>query len=263
MSDFRIKEPHLFVQLSQSLQQIEAIAPKVLSGVNSHLDRNIKAIFTDIKETENEIKDLKNQLREAQQSAENQSNSTSQNSNGINTELTQSIDSNGPSIDELRSQLSQKNQKLQELKNALSTLEHLKARFINKESQFNKTISDSKNAKQILNSFYEVGLKYVAFSNNNLNNSIDRNSQNGNQNNFKIFKDIERVGNTFHFRAKGGLSQSKVDEIEREIKNSSEKGNKISLDNISQSDFSMLEKNGYTIQKIDANDYSAYKNIKK
>jgi len=260
MSDFRIKEPHLFVQLNQALQQIESISPRVLSGVKLHVEKNIKDIYVDIKETENEINDLKNQQRQAQQSAELQLNSNTSNESGTSQEHNQP---EGPSSDELKILENQKNQKLQELKNALSTLEHLKIRFTTKETQFNKIISDSRNAKQILNAFYEIGMKYISFPNNNSNNSFDKNNQSLNENKFNIFNDVKRVADTFHFEASGSINQSKIDEIERNIKNSSEKGNKISIDNISQSDFTMLEKNGYTIQKIDANDYSAYKNVER
>jgi hypothetical protein len=41
----------------------------------------------------------------------------------------------------------------------------------------------------------------------------------------------------------------------------SSSASKVSLGNISQSSFSLLEKNGFTIQKIGPNEFSAFKEL--
>jgi hypothetical protein len=47
----------------------------------------------------------------------------------------------------------------------------------------------------------------------------------------------------------------------KSVNQGSQKANKISFSEVSQSSFSILEKNGFTIQKIEPNKYSAYKEI--
>ena len=254
MSDFRVKEPNIYEQLNQSLQKIDSTAPMLLSRVKSHLAECLKNVQIDIKETENEIKELRNKQRQAQQES-------NINPNPNNSKETGSKQKEEPSLNDLKNEESSKNQKLGELKNALSSLEHLQIRFNSKETQFNKTISDTQKGKQILNQFYEIAIKYVAYPKDG--NTISKgNAQNKNTNNNKNFKGGKLIGDTFHFEKDGNLSQLKLDEIENNVKNTSEKGHKISINNISQFDFSMLEKNGYTIQKIESNEFSAYKNIK-
>ena len=69
------------------------------------------------------------------------------------------------------------------------------------------------------------------------------------------------LGNTFHFSTDQRLSQLSIQKLELEIKNSRQKGNKISIDNVSQLDFDLLKKQGYSIQEIKPNEFSAYKKI--
>lgn len=260
MSDFRLQHPDLFLKLNQSLQMIDRTAPGILTRIKSHLEMSIKNIQIDIKETENEIKELKNKQREMQQASSNTNSHNPSNNSGSGSGLG---NSSGKSLNDLKSEEIQKSQKLEELKNALSTLGHLKIRFVSKETQLTKKISDSKDGQQKLKAFHDFAVKYMAFPKNGGNYVYNDTSQTGNSRDFSVFKGVKKIGDTFHYSNDGGLSQYKVDEIERNIKNSSEKGNKISINNISQSDFSVLEKNGYTIQKIDANEFSAYKNIEK
>jgi ribulose bisphosphate carboxylase small subunit len=254
MSDFRVKEPNLFEQLNQSLQKIDSTTPMLLTKVKSHLAECLKNVKIDIIETENEIKELRSKQRQVQQES-------NINSNPNNSNETGNKQKEGPSLNDLKKEESGKNQKLGELKNAYSSLEHLQIRFNSKETQFNKTISETQKGKQILNQFYEIAIKYVSYP--KVVNTISKgNSQNNKTNNTKNFKGGRLIGDTFHFEKDQYLSQLKLDEIENNVKYTFEKGHKISINNISQSDFSILEKNGYTIQKIESNEYSAYKNIK-
>jgi len=256
MSNFKLKDPNLFLELSYSIQMIERTAPEILTKIKSHLNKCIELIKNNIKETDNEINKLRNKQRGFNQESLNLKNEKKTNS--------ESSQNQKPSLVDLKKSETNNSQKLQELKNTLSELEHLKIRFDGKVSQITKAIADARNGQQILKQFHEIALKYLAFPK-HIENHLQRDTfQISNKNNFNVINDIKQIGDTFHYSNNdGGLSQFKVNEIERNIMNSSEKGRKISIDNISQSDFSVLEQNGYTIQKIDANQFTAYKNIEK
>ena len=147
-------------------------------------------------------------------------------------------------------------QKIMSLKTILSSAEMFLIEHKNLESKTMDTNSLIQKGEVILRSFEEIGQTYL---NLNKNNSSSTNSTGD----LKIpsMNDIRLLGNTFHFSTKQRLNQFSLQKLESEIKNSRQIGNKISIDNVSQLDFDILKKQGYSIQEIKPNEFSAYKKI--
>jgi hypothetical protein len=153
-------------------------------------------------------------------------------------------------------QASKLRQKIMSLKTILSSTEMLLNEHKTLESKTMDTNSLIQKGGVILKSFEQLGQTYL---NLNKNNSSSTNL-NGD---LKIpsMNDIRLLGNTFHFSTDQRLNQFSLQKLESEIKNSHQIGNKISIDNVSQLDFDILKKQGYSIQEIKPNEFSAYKKI--
>ena len=147
-------------------------------------------------------------------------------------------------------------QKIMSLKTILSSAEMLLNEHKTLESKTMDTNSIIQKGTAILQSFEQIGQTYL---NLNANNNSFTNSTG--ELNTRRMDDVRLLGNTFHFSSDQGLSQFSIQKMELEIKNSRQRGNKISIDNVSQLDFDLLKKQGYSIQEIKPNEFSAYKKI--
>ncbi len=147
-------------------------------------------------------------------------------------------------------------QKIMSLKSILSSAEMLLNEHKTLESKTMDTNSIIQKGTAILQSFEQIGQTYL---NLNANNNSSTNSTG--ELNTRSMDDVRLLGNTFHFSTDQRLSQFSLQKMELEIKNSRQRGNKISIDNVSQLDFDLLKKQGYSIQEIKPNEFSAYKKI--
>jgi hypothetical protein len=91
-------------------------------------------------------------------------------------------------------------------------------------------------------------------------------SQSGSSNNPGNQDILTQAGDAFHFNLDktSQVNQHMLDAILNQAKQNntgSSSASKVSLGNISQSSFSLLEKNGFTIQKIGPNEFSAFKEL--
>jgi hypothetical protein len=210
--------------------------PEPLSLVRQTLEDLLRDLQTDLIETEQQISEIENQAAAASSDPEN----------GADAEQ------------ELNREQSNLQQKTGELKSAISQIEHLKLRYNMTERRVRDALNKSKNAPQALRLFEEIAKKYLkqtdGFSNSRWANENDSNTS-------RKDSGYRLVGDTVHSSKKDQLTQTTIDNLENEIRNTGIKGNKISIDGVDQLDFSLLEKNGYTISKSDSNEYSAYKTI--
>ncbi|MCE2711729.1 MAG: hypothetical protein LW688_04220 [Cryomorphaceae bacterium] len=175
----------------------------------------------------------------------------------IEVDLKESIDQLSNLSKEDHEEKSRLNQKIETLKGLLSQTDMMLSRFRNLEGHHTEFMKLGQKAQSILNTFSQLGSSYLKLrahggSNVSNNKGISQN---------KMIKGVRLLGDTFHFSKQNNLSQLTLQSLENDIKNSPQKGNKISIDKVSQSDFDLLEKNGYTIQQIRANEFSAYKTI--
>jgi hypothetical protein len=148
------------------------------------------------------------------------------------------------------------NQKIMSLKTILSSTEMLLNEHKTLESKTMDTNSLIQKGGVILQSFEQIGQTYL-----NLNTHNNSSTNSTGELNTRKLDDVRLLGNTFHFSTDQRLSQFSLQKMELEIKNSRQRGNKISIDNVSQLDFDLLKKQGYSIQEIKPNEFSAYKKI--
>jgi hypothetical protein len=154
--------------------------------------------------------------------------------------------------------------KLTDLKAALSRMETVIRNFNYTNNAFTDMLKKVSPSKGILRTFETLAHQYRQMNSGSGNympvrghSSSTANQQSGS------FADVRELGDTYHYSKKNQLSQYDINQLEGELKSPSYKGNKISIDNVSQSDFDLLEKNGYTINKVGPNDYSAFKEIER
>jgi hypothetical protein len=175
----------------------------------------------------------------------------------IQVDLKESIDQLQNLSEEDHEEKSRLKQKIESLKGLLSHVNMMHSSFRTLETKNADFTKMGEKAESILTEFTQIGSVYL-----NLRTNGSNDSGNTSRNpNVSLNKEIRLLGDTFHFSKQNNLSQMTIDSLERDIKNSHQKGHKISIDKVSQSDFSLLEKNGYTVQEIKANEYSAYKTI--
>ena len=148
------------------------------------------------------------------------------------------------------------NQKIMSLKTILSSTEMLLNEHKSLESKTMDTNLLIQKGGVILQSFEQIGQTYL-----NLNSNNNSSTNSTGELNTRRMDDVRLLGTTFHFSTDQRLSQFSLQKMELEIKNSRQRGNKISIDNVSQLDFDLLKKQGYSIQEIKPNEFSAYKKI--
>lgn len=232
MSDFKVSNIQIFPGLSRSISSTCTQAPQLLSGVLTKLEELQEDLLIDRKETEQKLVDLKNQIRAA--------SAAGGRDNGLNAKM------------------SQLQRKLNLLKSAESKMQHLLQRITALLAKSHLIASSAKKADAILTQIGQVASKYLQLSLHSNNSSTDISKHSGTT---YVAPKIRVVGDTFHYSKENSISQMLIDQISRDVKQSGVKGNKISIDNISQLDFSVLEKNGFTISKIGPNQYSAFKDL--
>lgn len=240
MTDFRVKDISIFSELTHNIELIEGNAPEQLSRVKESLEGLKRDIYVDVLQTREEIEEAKKNLRMAEAAA----------AMSEKADLTE--------IRELRQKISHLSEKLQRLESAESQANSLIMKFNQTQNKFEGMIKNCCQAKDKLMAFDHLARQYLNMSGNTSQKSGGGKAGAKYQNDSA---DIRLVGDTYHMTKKNQLQQSDLDRLENQLKSSNTKGNRISIDKITPSDFSLLEKNGYTIKEIKPNDYSAFKNI--
>jgi hypothetical protein len=243
MSDIKINDITVFGELKRGIGMIGQRMPGALSNTGSSLEDLKRDVLVDIKETEQEIEKQKRAAAQAEK----------EKSQGGGEAIAKGNE-------DPRANMSQLNAKLGALKNAFSNIEHLLIRFRQvktKEGDVFSTVSKANLAldelEQIARAYLQMPATATGYSNSGGNGGDG----------YSPSSEIRMVGDTFHFTRGSQLGQMQIDKLEQQAKQHNIKGNKISIDKVSSLDFSLLEKNGYKVQKIGANDYSAYKMIEK
>ncbi len=238
MSDIKINDLAVFGELKRGIGQLGQGLPGIVTNTNTSLESLKRDIAVDIKETEQEIEKQKKLASQAE-NIPNQGTSRGQ--------------------DDPKAKLSQLNQKLGVLKNSLSSVEHLMIRSRQLKTKADDILNSTSKANQVLDSLEAVAREYLQLPATNTSGSSFSGGGPGNGN--YSSSNIRMLGDTFHFTKGNQLGQSQIDNLERQAKQNGTKGNKISIDKVSSLDFNLLEKNGYKIQQIGPNDFSAFKMI--
>lgn len=244
MSDFKVKDISIFSNLELRFDQTDQHAPQALESGKEAIEELKRDIQVNVVETKQELDSAKQELLAAHAMA--------------------ALDKNAD-----QSEIRRIQQSIQQLTNRLNSLENASAQMEALLSKYNQLVGSFKHmlkscmpAKQELVLFENIAKKYLALHGDSHNLGGRKSSSNEyNQNHVDI--DVREVGDTYHYTRKDNLNQMDLDELEGKLKEPSYTGNKISIDKISQSDFTLLEKNGYKISNIGPNEYSAYKEIEK
>lgn len=237
MTDFRIRDIRIFGDLKDAMLKVKSNIKPVLDSSNEALQSFLRDLQIDLKESESQLNDLKDKARAT---------------------------SNGNAPDKVAKaqryceETSQMDMKIQELKSSLSTTQHLLMRFDLLKRKMGDMEQITSMGVNALQSFEELGMRYLNITNthrsgNNFNQTNVHSTNSGDQ--------LRLVGDTFHFSKQHYISQMDIQRLESEIRTGGQAGYKLSIDGINQLDFSMLNSNGFTIQKIGPNDYTAYKTI--
>jgi Mg2+ and Co2+ transporter CorA len=244
MSDFKVKAISIFSNLEMRFDQTDQHAPQALEAGKEAIEELKRDIQVNLVETKQELVSAKQELIAAHAMA--------------------ALDKNAD-----QSEIRRIQQSIQQLTNRLNSLENASAQIEALLSKYNQILGSFKHilkvcmpAKQELVLFENIAKKYLAMHGNSHNHGGRKSSSNEyNQKQDDI--DVREVGDTFHYTRKDNLNQMDLDQLEGKLKEPGYKGSKISIDKISQNDFTLLEKNGYEISNIGPNEYSAYKEIEK
>jgi chromosome segregation ATPase len=243
MTNLKIKDIGIFQEIANNINQVVNIAPQLMKEVNKALEDLKRDLFTNMMETKNEIKTVDAEIRELGQADKEAGQNDSQ-------------------VRELRDKLNYLNIRLQDLQNSSSELDHILTQFKHTNEKFEGMLSKMPNAISKLNAIQQISQKYLKINSSGIDSG---NNQSTRQNNGNESIQIKELGDTYNVKLKVGKNITEMDlnAIENKLKSSDFKGNKISIDHVSQSDFTVLQKNGYTINKNGPNDFSAFKTIDK
>ena len=244
MSDFKVKDILIFSKLEMRFDETDKTAPQALESGKEAIEELKRDIQVNLLETKQELASAQQDLIEAKAIADLDNNAGHSDTRAIQQ-----------SIQQLTSRLNS-------LQNALAQIDALLTKYNQLQGSFDHVLKECMPAKKELVLIENIAKKYLALHG-------DSNSFNYHQSSSIKYDqkqddvDVREVGDTFHYTTKNNLNQMVLDELEGKLKEPGYTGNKISIDNISQSDFTLLEKNGYEISKIAPNEYSAFKELEK
>lgn len=243
MTNLKIKDLGIFQEIAQNISQVNTQAPQLLNMVSNALDDLNRELFTNIMETKKDIKTIDAEIRELGQANKEDGQNDSQGS-------------------ELRDKLNYLNKRIQDLQNSSSHLDHIINLFKRSENKLIVMLSKMPNAVGKLNAIQQIAQNYLNINSTGFDSAKIQSTR---QDNGIAPIQIKELGDTYHVKLKVGktLYQGDLTAIENKLKSSDYKGNKISIDRVSQFDFNILQKNGYTINSNGPNDFSAFKNIER
>lgn len=243
MTNLKIKDLGIFQEIAQNINQVNTQAPQLLNMVSNALDGLNRELFTNILETKKEIKTIELEINEI----------------GLANKDGKQNDNKEK---ELRNKLKYLQDRLNDLQNSSSKLDHILNQFKRLQDKLMSMLSKMPNAVGKLNAIQQIAQNYLNINSTGFDSAKIQSTR---QDNGIAPIQIKELGDTYHVKLKVGktLNQGDLTAIESKLKLSDYKGNKISIDRVSQSDFNILQKNGYTINSNGPNDFSAFKNIER
>ena len=241
MSDWILRSPDVFVQLAKAITAACQNTPQQLHQFVQLVEQYREALFTDLKETQTQVEQRKNEVQEQQ----------------ANGDWKQESDARGE-----QSQLKQKEQTLQ---SALSSINLMLTKLKSTESRILAMRTSSTTGINALSQMESLARTYINGGTTGHGSSSER-TRTSTDPNQDANNTLTKVGDAFHFKldSTSQLNQHMLDAVMQQAKqhnSGSGSANKVSLGNVSQSSFSMLEKNGFTIQQIAPNEFSAFKEL--
>ena len=258
MSEFIVKGPEVYAELGAAFQKINQVAPTVIPKVEEVIKNIKKKLETDLLETAQELKKKTEEIEGAEQQLENSKN------NQNNPETNKSNDGSNQlaHVHHLKREQDALKQKEQGLKNALANINHLLHQVNQCENKILQRISETKKATSALSQFEAIANQYINLTTTSSASSSSSSSSTGSSSTRTTNDNKELIGDTLHVNwdRSGSINQTDLDRLEQSLGHGEmQKAQKISFSGFSQNDFAILKKNGYTIQPLGDNKYSAYR----
>jgi hypothetical protein len=241
MSKFVVKDPEVFSTLSAELTKMNQEASNIVLDFNKIVEKFKEDLFKDLKETENQYSE-----KRSEKNQENGSSGKEPQRAGEENILWQKVES---------------------LKGAISKVGHIQIGLTQNAQKTKALQSTSSTAIRALKEFEQFSRQYLQDSLSAARNNMENNAQATTSNNQHNI--LKQIGDTAHFNVDKSFNLDQfslsaiIDNADQMNRNnpSGQKATKISIGNVSQNDFSLLKKNGFTVQEIRPNSFSAYKEI--
>ena len=248
MSKLIVKGPEIFFGIRNAIHEFNCLIPDKVHQIILVINQLFESVEINLRETENQIDEKQTELRNLELNA-NTETSESQNDDSSNTNQ----------INELNREINRLQQKFYDLQGSYSRVKFMKDKVNTIQRNIENDIHLSQKGIQALLSFEEISNQYLNIQKKPNTNS-STNSTNG-QPKGKIAKMV--VGDTIHATLNQNyINQVDIDNLLTEIKGQFYTHNpsvrKLSFEKINSSNRSLFEKNGFTIQEIKPNVYSAY-----
>jgi hypothetical protein len=252
MSDFIVNGPDVFTSLRKSMIDFHQQAPAILEQIQQAIEEVLIDLNKDQLETEGSLMEKSKELEKLK------NKTTASQDSKSNENLYQNITEE----QEKQLEILRFNNYKQELINAQGKIKLMGQRVQQLKSELNNHVIGSSKGLQALTEFADIANRYLQSG--SLSAPINTTSDGSNDAHRKgVISEIS--GNTMHVKELDNINQLIIDNlIEEAGKYNLLIGNKIkkvSISNVSQFHFNMLEQNGFTIQKLAPNDYSAYKEL--
>jgi hypothetical protein len=241
MSDWIVRNPDVFVQLAKAITSACQNAPQQLHQFVQLLEQYKEALFTDLKETQTQVQQRNNEVQDQKKNGDWKQES------------------------EARGEESQLKQKEEELKSALSSINLMLTKMKSTESRILAMRTSSSTGISSLSQMESLARTYISGGAGH-NGSSSAQKHTSSERHHDASNTLTKVGDAFHFKldSTSQLNQHMIDALMQQAKQhnlGAGSATKVSLGNVSQSSFSMLEKNGFTIQQIAPNEFSAFKEL--
>jgi hypothetical protein len=252
MSDFIVNGPDVFTSLRKSMIDFHQQAPAILEQIQQAIEEVLIDLNKDQLETEGSLMEKSKELEKLK------SKTTASQDSKSNENLSQNIKEEQDKQHEIERF---KNYK-QELIYAQENIKLMGQRVQQLKSELNNHVIGSSKGLQALTEFADIANRYLQSG--SLSAPINTTSVGSNDAHRKgVISEIS--GNTMHVKELDNINQLNINNLIEEAENynfyNNNKIKKVSISNVSQFYFNILEQNGFTIQELAPNDYSAYKEL--
>ena len=252
MSDFIVNGPDVFTRLRETIIHFYQEGPAILEQIHRAMEEVLMDLNKDQLETEGLLTEKTKEFEKLKSNSSNQQDSKSNENHSQNIKEEQ----------EKQHEIHRLNTYKQELINAQANIKGLGQRVQQLKGELNTHVMGSNKGIQALIEFENIANKYLQYR--RLNERASATTDLANNVHQKGLN-TEITGNTLHVKKLNNLSQRDINEVTEEaVKYNLFNNNKIlkvSISKVSKLDFNVLEQNGFTIQELAPNEYSAYKEL--
>ena len=252
MSDFIVNGPDVFTRLRETIIHFYQEAPAKLEQIHQALEEVLVDLNKDQLETEGLLSEKTKEFKKLKSNTSNQQDSKSNENHSQNIKEEQ----------EKQHEIHRLNTYKQELINAQANIKGLGQRVNQLRVEFNNHVHDSKKGINALLQLEQIAIEYLQIGINNY-----RNQHGVSPTSYELRKatNSEITGNTLHVKKLDNINQMVLNELTDEAVKYNLFNNtkilKVSISKVSKLDFNVLEQNGFTIQELAPNEYSAYKEL--